>query len=135
MPKPRGFAEGGARARTCPAESLPGHPAELPGHLTSDEQVAHQRLVGDVELVGLHVVGAGAQPAGGDQPGDPLTLVAAHLEIVLDDGRLPVEQDGRQPRVGLDGVERLVEEPDHVLQDDSRRRRRPLVRERRPEPD
>ena len=82
-------------------------------HEAAVEQVAHQRLGADEELVRQRVAGAGVDPPGPQQRAQAVLHLGPDLQVVLEQDRLPVE---REPVLGP-GLERgddLVDDLDQV---------------------
>ena len=56
-------------------------------------QVPHDGLAGDEELVHEDVPGSHGDPAGGGERPEPVLVLGADLQVVVDDGQLTVEQE------------------------------------------
>ncbi len=85
------------------------HRAELCRRADADLEVAHRGLAADKKLVGEHVVGADEQAAGLNQPLDVGAAVRAHLQVVVQDDGLPVQDEVPVLGVPVQQVEELVQ--------------------------
>ena len=77
-------------------------------------EVAHERLAGHQELVHEDVPRSDLDASRGREPPEPLGVLGAYLEVVVDDGHLPVEQVPLVGGVGLHEIEQLVHELDEA---------------------
>ena len=76
-------------------------------------EVPDDRLARDEELVDEGLPGPDRHPAFLDQPPDPLLVLRAHFEVVVDRRQLPVERED-EVRLGLQQVEHAVDETDEL---------------------
>ncbi len=88
--------------------------AEAGGHGQSPLEVAHQGLAGHEELVGQRVPGPHGHAAGGGEGPQPGLRLGPDLEVVVNDGHLPVEQEVGVGGVGLELREERVEQVDEA---------------------
>ena len=77
-------------------------------------QVADDGLARDQELVHQDVPRAHGEPTGRRQGANPSGRLGTDLEIVVDHGHLPVEEEPPVARVGLHECQEAVEEVDQV---------------------
>jgi hypothetical protein len=74
---------------------------------TAVQQVAHERLPADQELIRKHVAWSGLEPAAREQRAEAAFHLRADLEVVLDHDRLAVEREAKlRPR--LERLDHLV---------------------------
>jgi hypothetical protein len=119
--EPEPGSEHGERGRMpegigCPADAR-WRGAERGEGAAAGEQVPDERLTFGDEVVGEHVPRSRLEapvPQGG---GERLAPLRAHREVVVEQHRLPVEQEGRDASVGgrRRVVEQLVDESDEAL--------------------
>ena len=83
---------------------------EIVGAREPHLQIADERLARHHELVHQDHPRSDLQPAAGREPRDRRSGVRTHLEVVVDDGGLPVEEEARVRQVALEHREQLVEE-------------------------
>ena len=88
--------------------------AEAVGGGQPEAKVAHVRLARDEELVGQRVPGAEREPPGLVEGRDPLALVGADLEVVVDHGELAVELEVGERAVALEAGQEVVEQLDEL---------------------
>ena len=108
-----GSGASGRRGRTCRAGSR--HASEPPkrgGALEPELQVADDRLARDEELVHEDVPGPHRDAAGRREPTQPVLRLGTDGEVVVDHRHLPVEQEVRVGRVGLESGQQVVEQLD-----------------------
>jgi len=81
---------------------------------SAEQQVAHQPFAGGDLLIGEHVPRAHLQPARFHQRPDVALTVRADAQVVLDEHRLPVEQEAAVRRVGLQPLDQIVHDADEA---------------------
>ncbi len=87
------------------------HRAAVPGGLREPElQVAHHRLARHHELVHLDHPRPDRDATGGGEPSQGRFHLRSHLEVVVEDRGLPVEQEPRVRHVGLEHRQQRVEQ-------------------------
>ena len=86
------------------------HPAEGGPAAEAHLQVAHDRLTRGEEFVHQDVPGPHAHPAGGGQRPQPPLGLRADLEVVVDDGHLPVQHEVGVAGVALEEGEQRVDQ-------------------------
>ena len=89
-------------------------PAERLRRPMAPQQVTHQRLAGGQELVRDDVPGPDGQPPLPRQALDRLAPVGAHLQVVLDEEGVAVQQEVAVVRVALQDLQQQVEEADQA---------------------
>jgi len=95
MPKRQRSAATGCCGQRCADEpAAEGWAPNARGDLAPQPQVAHQRLTRDGELVRLDVPRADEQLPLLRQPLDRGAALGSHLQVILDDDRLPVGLEG-----------------------------------------
>ncbi len=83
--------------------------AEALAYRPAHQQVAHERLTADQQLVGEHVARADLEAVGGQQRPEPRLLLGASVEVVLEHDRLAVQRECGELRIGLEHVDHLVD--------------------------
>ncbi len=86
--------------------------AEARGALESELQIADDRLAGDEELVHEDVPRTHRDAAAGGEAAKSVFGLGANREVVVDHCHLPVEQEVRVRRVGLEPWKQVVEQID-----------------------
>ncbi|HEY2436744.1 MAG TPA: hypothetical protein VGH93_06150 [Solirubrobacteraceae bacterium] len=85
--------------------------AEPLAHRPADQQIAHECLPADEELIGLHVHRADLDPACGEQGPEPRLLLRPQLEVVLKHNGLPIEREGAKRRITFEHIEQVIDNP------------------------
>ena len=84
--------------------------AEAAADAPTEEEVADERLAPDEDLVREDVPGARLEPAGGEEALEPLAVLRANVDVILEDDSLAVERERPERRVGLECVEDAVDD-------------------------
>ena len=88
-------------------------PAAQAGRVgAADEEVAHQRLARGDLLVGQHIPGPDLEPPGSHQSAHQRLAIRPYREVVLEQNRLPVQEEGLEGRISLESFEQVVEQSD-----------------------
>jgi hypothetical protein len=88
--------------RRCRAEAL--------AYVPADQEVAHQRLGPDQQLVGKDVARPDLDPPRLEQRPQPALVVGTDIEVVLEHDRLAVERERREPWVALERLDDAVDD-------------------------
>ena len=83
---------------------------ECVGRSQAELEVPDVGLARDEELVGQRVPRADGEATLRRQPGEPFALLGPDGEVVVEHGRLPVEQEVGECRVGLEPRQQIVEQ-------------------------
>jgi hypothetical protein len=87
-----------------------GLDAEAAADPPAEEEVPHERLTPDEDLVRQHIPRAGLEPPRREQRTQAVDVVRSHVGVVLEDDTLAVERERAEGLVALERVEDAVDD-------------------------